>query len=110
MPKHHDLIFDLDRKFSKHPACETKQPYLYWPKIQVPRSSEAHFVSFATINWIDVFVRRIYCEIVAGWQQNNHPIELSIIEMFNQRPDNLQTTRLSPARWHIRRIIYIAVQ
>ncbi|MCO5945381.1 REP-associated tyrosine transposase [Mucilaginibacter flavidus] len=25
-----------------------------------------HFVSFATVNWIDVFVRRIYCDIVVG--------------------------------------------
>src|ERR1700743_1406463 len=23
-----------------------------------------HFVSFATINWIDVFTRRIYCDII----------------------------------------------
>jgi len=132
-----------------------------------------HFVSFATVNWIDVFTRRIYCDIVVNslkycienkglelyawcimsshvhliigtedgnlsdiirdmkrhtsklllktisenmqesrrdwmmfmferagaynsnnekyqfWQQNNHPIELSTEEMFNQRLDYL---------------------
>ena len=132
-----------------------------------------HFVSFATVNWIDVFTRRVYCDIVVGslkycienkglelygwcimpshvhliigtengnlshiirdlkrhtsklllktisenmhesrrewmmwmfgragkrntnneqyqfWQQNNHPIELSTAEMFDQRLDYL---------------------
>jgi hypothetical protein len=27
---------------------------------------QLHFVSFATINWIDVFVRRVYCDIVVN--------------------------------------------
>ncbi len=27
-------------------------------------SAQLHFVSFATVNWIDVFIRRQYCEII----------------------------------------------
>jgi len=27
-------------------------------------SAQLHFVSFATVNWIDVFVRRQYCDII----------------------------------------------
>jgi hypothetical protein len=42
--------------------------------------------------------------------RDNHPVELSTIEMFNQRLDYLQIIRLNPVRWRIRRIIYIAVQ
>lgn len=33
-------------------------------KYTIVDSTRAHFVSFATVNWVDVFVRRIYCEII----------------------------------------------
>jgi len=33
-------------------------------KYTIADSTRLHFVSFATVNRIDVFVRRIYCEIV----------------------------------------------
>ncbi len=70
-------------------------------KYVIRDSAQLHFVSFATVNWIDVFVRRAYREMLwmfarAGkrnsnnekyqfWQQNNHPIELHTPEMRMQR-------------------------
>ncbi len=42
-----------------------------------------YFVTFATVNWIDVFTRRIYKDILVDslnyqfWQQHNQPIELT---------------------------------
>ena len=33
-------------------------------KYTIADSTRLHFVSFATVNWIDVFIRRLYCEIV----------------------------------------------
>jgi REP element-mobilizing transposase RayT len=33
-------------------------------KYKFHESSTCHFVSFATVHWIDVFTRRIYCEVM----------------------------------------------
>jgi REP element-mobilizing transposase RayT len=33
-------------------------------KYTISDSTQLHFVSFATVRWIDVFVRRTYCEII----------------------------------------------
>jgi putative transposase len=33
-------------------------------KYTITDSSKIYFVSFATVNWIDVFVRRMYCDIL----------------------------------------------
>jgi putative transposase len=33
-------------------------------KYKFHQHDQLHFVSFATVNWIDVFTRRIYCDII----------------------------------------------
>src|SRR5476651_2201388 len=57
-----------------------------------------YFISFATVFWVDVFVRRIYSFRKAAatnsnntknqfWQQHNHPIELWTEPVFQQKMD-----------------------